>query len=1125
MIAEIATLVMLAVIYNRKNGENPLRRCINENPEAKFFFSLQTDKNNFEYAAAKTAKDFTRDYVKVVFQPGCHFDEVIRDSVPVKLFIDVDSKTGEINIGDMMDVVNEHAMENGFKLDAKKVLVDTSHGDGKHSYHVVYNGIERFETMSHLKAFMSGIDLSAFGVDLKVYEKNHSFRIHGSSRHGSERYMGSLADVTTKKNGTPNAQYRKFLEARLITNTDGCKKIISIDHEKPSPAQQEQTDQRFEVDVMNEFQNFPESNAFAKDAREIITTKHGVDYILNRTAPSYCEGCARTHDSNNAKIFVGSNTGGAFISCYRGSKPRFLFQVHMPKIETSDLGEIIEFGDDDLPNVADDKPKQKKTKARADPAKLHSDLKRGFESLGQVHMYDERYCASYEPLMESSADIIVSKSKMGTGKSRCSAMRAEKSTNRLCIVSFRLSLTSTYKNTFSGSKAYTDIDGGITNEHKRIVIQPESMHRVRWSNNEKFTLIVDECSQIRRQLTGDTFRSQPTARDSFAEFKWLMRYADKIELMDANITPADVRFFMSMRGKPSIVETFWNQHDLFSGRTLDVYSAHSIVPMAVKSLEDGKRVYLATNCGVDGVSAIAELFRQTLKDTNRTVLEISSSTIDQPDVIAAMKDTSLWKNYAAVVVSPSIQSGVSYDCNDPATRFDNIYAVFGNSTNLSSDAVQMLYRVRHPSSPHIAIEINKTNNNIGSTNPSVIMRGLQLRSQFIRAAELGAMTSYEYDERHIKVLQRNDYMQLFLANEVEKNKDYFNYRENIINHHLSNGFTVEEHELELSDAAIEIKRILKGLRAAIKLARADSIGKANNISDDEAKRICSALKKTSHVDRARVNEVKKFKTLALYGIDPEVIDELDEETRAEWFLKHSEHKTKSQFRNLVTLSSGFLKSIKAVETRELEARESELLELNDPERCLVGDQMDVAQTLSLINTKRLFPKWNVVVNWLIKLGFKDMWDDEPKPAEDILARAAKIRDRAGDLNNLAHLLDKPKRRMIGLEATASDAHVLRFMNAIFISMFGIKLKGDSTKKKPVTFYTLTAPGFNRHKDDECPWLPWIEEDEGEEEVKIDDDSPDSMCDSSCDDDPPDSMCDSSCDDDCSGIGCNINPFL
>jgi hypothetical protein len=299
--AALCAIAIGAHIFNRRGGKEPLSRCVNANPDAKFFAGIQTSKNNFEYGAFATAAMFAATYIKCAFSDGCHVDELIRPNVAVKLFVDVDSHSGPVDVEEVMDIMGDHATQLGFNINRSKVLVDTSHGDGKHSYHIVYNGPERFESMAHLKAFMIGIagKLQPYGVDMGVYEKNHMFRLHGSSRHGSTRFMGDPSDVTRKKNGQPNAQYRKFIEDRLITNTSGHRSTIcgiEVAADVKTEQKTEQPTQRFEIDVMEEFQNYPESAAWLSEA-VIVDRPDGVEYRLTRVAPSFCTGCDRVHDS------------------------------------------------------------------------------------------------------------------------------------------------------------------------------------------------------------------------------------------------------------------------------------------------------------------------------------------------------------------------------------------------------------------------------------------------------------------------------------------------------------------------------------------------------------------------------------------------------------------------------------------------------------------------------------------------------------------------------------------------------------------------------------------------------------------------------------------------------------
>ena len=56
-----------------------------------------------------------------------------------------------------------------------------------------------------------------------------------------------------------------------------------------------------------------------------------------------------------------------------------------------------------------------------------------------------------------------------------------------------------------------------------------------------------------------------------------------------------------------------------------------------------------------------------------------------------MKDPNkFWGQYDVVICSPSIQSGISYN-EDNAIKFDAVFGIFDNWTNMSSDAVQMLH--------------------------------------------------------------------------------------------------------------------------------------------------------------------------------------------------------------------------------------------------------------------------------------------------------------------------------------------------------------------------------------------------------------------------------------------------
>jgi hypothetical protein len=84
--------------------------------------------------------------------------------------------------------------------------------------------------------------------------------------------MGDVEDVTRTKAGKPNAAYRKFIEARLVTNLDGHKDTISMSVEglDKSTLSPETASTGRGLDVMAEFQNFPQASAWDEAPADII---------------------------------------------------------------------------------------------------------------------------------------------------------------------------------------------------------------------------------------------------------------------------------------------------------------------------------------------------------------------------------------------------------------------------------------------------------------------------------------------------------------------------------------------------------------------------------------------------------------------------------------------------------------------------------------------------------------------------------------------------------------------------------------------------------------------------------------------------------------------------------------
>lgn len=114
-----------------------------------------------------------------------------------------------------------------------------------------------------------------------------------------------------------------------------------------------------------------------------------------------------------------------------------------------------------------------------------------------------------------------------------------------------------------------------------------------------------------------------------------------------------------------------------------------VIRLVKTKLDDNKKSYIACNNSCASILTIRDLLQ--IHKPSAKILVICTDTLLRPEVEDALVNpNTTWGEYDVVLCSPSVQSGVSYDVKD---TFDSIFGIFGNSTNSSGDACQMLHRV------------------------------------------------------------------------------------------------------------------------------------------------------------------------------------------------------------------------------------------------------------------------------------------------------------------------------------------------------------------------------------------------------------------------------------------------
>jgi hypothetical protein len=154
--------------------------------------------------------------------------------------------------------------------------------------------------------------------------------------------------------------------------------------------------------------------------------------------------------------------------------------------------------------------------------------------------------------------------------------------------------------------------------------------------------------------------------------------------------------------------------------------------------------------------------------------------------------------YDLVMCSPSVQSGVSYDIGlviESDLSFDNVFGMFNNFTNMSSDAVQMLHRIRRTTDPNMYISIQQTSSQV-FTDHTRLLKEKQIHTGHIFDSRdsdwLGQMCGIDRDADGYKTIANSDYMKLYLNNKNQKEWDRVQYTKNFVWYLRHEGHTVVE---------------------------------------------------------------------------------------------------------------------------------------------------------------------------------------------------------------------------------------------------------------------------------------------------------------------------------------------
>ena len=227
---------------------------------------------------------------------------------------------------------------------------------------------------------------------------------------------------------------------------------------------------------------------------------------------------------------------------------------------------------------------------------------------------------------------------------------------------------------------------------------------------------------------------------------------------------------------------------------------NKIIESIIDDFKHKKKFAIAHNGSVAKQEALK---RQILRSNGHSpqteeydILLINSATMSDADVKLALENPNVeFGKYAGIIYSPSVQSGLSYDVRD---TIHSIYGIFGNATNSTNDACQMLHRIRNPINKQIMVWIDFYN--FGAPKPTTVgamMKHLKNARSHIysNSKDIDTMAiieklPFDYNNYGEIEFMQSDILHEYCINKAEHNLDSILYKKNFIKAQKEYGNTI-----------------------------------------------------------------------------------------------------------------------------------------------------------------------------------------------------------------------------------------------------------------------------------------------------------------------------------------------
>lgn len=436
----------------------------------------------------------------------------------------------------------------------------------------------------------------------------------------------------------------------------------------------------------------------------------------------------------------------------------------------------------------------------------------------------------------NNVDTIFLRSNMMTHKTQ-SLKTILNNYKKIVYISFRKSLSNEVNTQLSEYNfvTYEDIEGPIYDD--RVVIQIDSLHRLRGSYN---LIIMDEAVYTLNHLVSFS-KEKGIIMNTLTD---LYKNCQHTVVCDALLDNKTINYIKSMDESKSctIIENTYKpfKNKLVKYHGVNIHEHNKIIIHIEKMIQEYKKLYIPTNS-----QRFGEKVYDFYKD-KYNILLIDKNTEHIPC-------SSTWKNYDMVICSPTVGAGIS--CND---MFGKTICYFSNNSCDASLSAQQILRVRNTESDTIDIFICENFKQCLPTNSESIKE--MIKTKYSLDVSFGLKVNRIED-----TIIEDDYYKYFVEYIRSNNISKIAFKRVLDGILINHGFSTEDCDLEEEEEEqlIQIKKTIKEQKLQRDDLNTTAMLESDIISKEEYVKINKKQRKSKE-DRAKL---EKYNLVQAYGQD------------------------------------------------------------------------------------------------------------------------------------------------------------------------------------------------------------------------------------------------------------------